>query len=368
VSVPEIAFVEFSKKETEQSIPERFEKQVRKYPRRVAIKTNQVQLTYNDLNKLANRLARVLLQQFHDDRPVAILLDHDAPAVVAILGALKAVKIFFLLDPALPAGRIEQILSDSGSNSIITNDKFYPTACDLLGPSGSIVNLDRSDDSINTENLALKTAPDSITYILYTSGSTGKPKGVIRTHRNDLRQIRHVTNSLNISEDDRITLLGSYGTGQGMTDIFCALLNGAMLFPRNLKTDGLDGLADWLIQERITFYHSAATVFRHFVHKLSGRELFPDLRIVRLGGETVSWKDVEFYKKRFSDNCLLANELSCSEVCTYSQFLVNKQTEINEVVPVGYPVEDKEILILDERGDKLGPGEIGEIAVRSRFL
>ncbi len=127
------------------------------------------------------------------------------------------------------------------------------------------------------------------------------------------------------------------------------------MFPRNLKTDGFNGLADWLMQERITFYHSAATIFRHFVHSLRGSERFPDLRIVRLGGETVSWRDVESYKKCFSDNCILANELSCSEASTFSQFLVNKQTEINVTVPVGYPTEDKEILILNDGGDRWGP-------------
>ena len=365
---PRNRFEEFSREETEQSIAERFEKQVRKYPHRIAVQTSHVQLTYNDLNNLANRLARVLLQQFPDDRPVAILMDHDAPAVAAIFGALKADKIFVLLDPALPDARIEQILSDSGSNSIVTNDKCFLTALDLLEGSRRIFNVDHCDAFINTDNLDLKISPDSIAYILYTSGSTGKPKGVIRTHRHDLRNIRHVTNSLSISDDDRITLLGSYSTGQGMTDIYCALLNGSTLFPRNLKTDGFNGLADWLMQERITFYHSAATIFRHFVHSLRGSERFPDLRIVRLGGETVSWRDVESYKKCFSDNCILANELSCSEASTFSQFLVNKQTEINVTVPVGYPTEDKEILILNDGGDRLGPGEIGEIAVRSRFL
>ncbi len=129
---PRNRFEEFSREETEQSIAERFEKQVRKYPHRIAIQTSHVQLTYNDLNNLANRLARVLLQQFPDDRPVAILMDHDAPAVAAIFGALKADKIFVLLDPALPDARIEQILSDSGSNSIVTNDKCFLTALDLL--------------------------------------------------------------------------------------------------------------------------------------------------------------------------------------------------------------------------------------------
>ena len=365
---PRNRFVEFSEEETEQSIAERFEKQVCKYPHRIAVHTNHVQLTYNELNELANRLARAMLEQFPDDGPIAILMEHDAPAVVAILAALKASKIFIPLDPALPDARIGQILRDSGSNSIVTNDKCLHTALDLLEGSRPIVNVDQYDASINTGNLDLKISPDSICYILYTSGSTGKPKGVIRTHRNDLRNLRHLTNSFAIGDDDRMTLLGSYSTGQGMADVFCALLNGATLFLRNLKTEGFNGLADWLMQERITFYHSAATLFRHFVHSLSGHEIFLELRIVRLGGEAVSWKDVESYKKHFSDNCVLANELSCSEAAIITQFLMNKSTEINVTVPVGYPVEDKEVLILGEHCKKLGPGEIGEIAVRSRHL
>ena len=104
------------------------------------------------------------------------------------------------------------------------------------------------------------------------------------------------------------------------------------------------------------------------MRELSDQEKLPDLRVVRLGSERVSWKDVESYKKHFSDSCVLANELSCSEANTITQFLVGKDTQINATVPVGFPVEDKEVLILDEQGNKLGPGEIGVVAVRSRFL
>lgn len=361
-------FVEFSREETDQSIVARFEKQVRKNPHRIAVQTSRVRIAYDDLNKSANRLARNLLQQFPENNPVAILMEHDAPVVVAILGALKASKIFIPLDPALPDARIGQILNDSGANVIVTNDQRQRTALDLVEGSRSIFNVDRYDTSVNIDNVDLKISPDSISYILYTSGSTGRPKGVIRTHRNDLHNIRHHTNSLCFSDDDRITLLGSFSTGQGIQDIFDALLNGATLFPRNLKSEGFNGLAEWLMKERITVYHSAATFFRHFVRNLSGEEKFPDLRVVRLGSEPVSWKDVESYKKHFSDVCVLANELSCSEANTISQFLVNKDTEINHTVPVGYPVEDKEILIVNERGDRLRPGEIGEIAVHSRYL
>jgi amino acid adenylation domain-containing protein len=365
---PGSRFVEFTRAETEQSIAERFEKQVRKNPCRIAVRTSGIELTYDDLNKLANRLARVLLEQFPDHNPVAILMEHDAPVIAAIFSALKSAKVFIPLDPALPDARIGHILDDSGANVIMTNDQRLETVLAWTGASRRVLNVDHFDTSLSTDNLDLKISPDSTSYILYTSGSTGRPKGVIRTHRNDLHNIRHHTNSLRFCDGDRMTLLGSFSTGQGIQDIFDALLNGATLFPWNLKTEGLNGLAEWLSKEKITVYHSAATLFRHFVRNLGGGESLPDLRVVRLGSEPMSWKDVDAFKEHFSDDCTLSIELSCSEANTIAQFLVNKQTEINITVPVGFPVEDKEILILDELGDKLGPGEIGEIAVRSRFL
>ena len=230
---PKNSFAEFSIEETEQSISERFEKQVRKYPRQIAVKTSDTQLTYADLNDLANRLGRTLLQQFRDNKPIAILLDHDAPAVVAIFAALKTSKLFFLLDPALPAERLGQILSDSGSDSIVTNDKFFPGASGLLESRGRIVNLDKPDNSTSTENLDLKISADSIAYILYTSGSTGKPKGVIRIHRNDLRNIRHVTNTLKdqFARSNYAARLLQYRSGNDRY-FLCATERGDVISPR----------------------------------------------------------------------------------------------------------------------------------------
>lgn len=360
-------FIEFSKAQTEQSVAQRFEKQVRKHPQSIAVQTERVQLTYNDLNQSANRLARLILQQSRDERPVAILMEHDAPAVVALLGALKASKIFLLLDPALPDTRIEQTLDDAGSNLIVTNDQNLGIAKDLLKRDQRLLNLNCCDSVSDASNLDIPNPPDSVSHILYTSGSTGKPKGVMRTHRNDLQNIRNRTNSFCIGGDDRITLLGSFSTGQGMTDIYAALLNGATLFPRNLKREGLLGLAEWLMQERITIFHSSATFFRHFVGELNSDVIFSGVRIVNVGGEPVTWKDVDLYRVHFPDDCVLVNELSCSEASTFAQFFVNKKTAINLTVPVGYPVEGKDVLILDDMGNTLSTGE-GEIAICSQFL
>ena len=365
---PEHCFIEFARSEIDQSVADRFEKQVVLYPHHLAVKTKLHQLTYFEFNGLANRIARAVRQRSHSNKPVALLLEHDASAVVSIFGVLKTGGCFVPLDPALPKSRLEFMLDDCGAKLIVTNDQRLSLASELLNTSRSIIDLDELDTSLGTDNLGLSIRSDGVTCILYTSGITGRPKGVIHTHRNELHNVMHHTNSLCLSSNDRLTLLGSYSTGQGMQDLYCALLNGATLYPYNLKSDGLTGMADWLNKEGMTVYHSAATVFRHFVRNLSGEQEFPQLRIVRLGSEQVSWKDVDSFRKHFSRDCVFVNALSSSETKTIRQYVLRKDSQIAGMVPVGYPVDDMDVLILDEFGKELGANQVGEIAVRSRYL
>ena len=96
---PSGTFIRFEKEDLEQSIPSRFEQQVRSYPDRLAIKSNSDELTYHELNQAANRLARVTLAVSDDSlNPVAVLFDESSPAITAILGMLKAAKICVPLD------------------------------------------------------------------------------------------------------------------------------------------------------------------------------------------------------------------------------------------------------------------------------
>src|SRR5262249_40367193 len=95
---------------------------------------------------------------------------------------------------------------------------------------------------------------------------------------------------------------------------------------------------------------------------------FPLLRVVRLGSEQVSWKDVELFRKHFSKDCVFVNALSSSETKTIRQYVLSKDSRIAGMVPVGYPVEDMDVLLLDESGNELSFNQIGEIAVRSRYL
>jgi non-ribosomal peptide synthetase component F len=159
----------------------------------------------------------------------------------------------------------------------------------------------------------------------------------MQTHGNVLHFMMNYTNALHICVEDRLTLLYSFSVNGGAHDIFAALLNGAALFPLDLKEDGFTDLADWLVKERITIYHSVPTVFRQFVDGLAAPTLFPDLRIIRLGGEPVYKRDLDVYRKYFSKDCILVNRLGSSETGSLRTYFINKETQITgNLVPVGY--------------------------------
>jgi len=178
---PSGSFVEFKKEEIEQSIPSRFEQIVRRYPEHIAVKTKHHELTYAALNKMANRVARAILsQRGTGPEPIALLLEHGAPAIAAILGLLKAGSIYVPLDPTYPHARIASMLEDLQAALIVTNNKNLSQTCELVkNVRHQLLNIDELDASLSTQDPDLCTSPDSLACILYTSGSTGQPKGVV---------------------------------------------------------------------------------------------------------------------------------------------------------------------------------------------
>ena len=321
-------------------------------------------------SQAANRLAHFLLRQRgHEPEPVALLVDYDAPTIAAILGILKAGKICVPFDPSYPETRAAYILGHSQARVIVSSNKKLSSSTRIPMNAQQLINLDEIDTHLPAENVGLKVSPDIFAFILYTSGSTGNPKGVIQNHRNILHWTLRTTNGFHIGADDRVSLLASLGGGQAVATAFNALLNGATLCAFNIKEEGMTHLANWLITERITLYISASTIFREFVGTLTEEEKFPKLRLVRLGAERVRKSDVKLYQKYFSPQSIFGVMLSSAETGALCQYFLNKETEITgETVPVGYAVDDVEILLLNDSGAKVGFNEIGEIAVRSRYL
>ena len=367
---PSGAFVEFKREEIEQSISDRFEQQVNKYPDRLAIKAGSCELTYDELNKTSNRVARAILSlRGTSDEPVPLLMENGPTLISAILGVLKAGKFYATLDPQYPRQRLSYMLEDSQAGFFITDTQNLPLASSWAQEGLQPLNVDELDTALSTDNVRLSISPDAYASIFYTSGSTGQPKGVLQNQRSMLHQISNHTNNRQICKYDRLTLLSSCSYSASIKDIFGALLNGAALLPFDLRTEGVSHLANWLAEEEITIYRSVPSVFRHFASVLTAEGKFPKLRLIHLGGEAFYKKDLEKYRDCFSPPCIFVSNMGCTEMGPARDYFIDRQSQVTgSVVPAGYAVEGVEVQLLDSGGQQLGFDSVGEIAFRSRYL
>ena len=362
--------MEFRKDAIEQSISRRFESMARMHPGRIAVCAREDQYSYDRLNRAANRVARTILSHCRTrNSPVALFLEQSTQQIIATLGTLKAGKFYVPLDPTNPATRNRYMLHDSAAKTIITNQTNLEAALTLSDRDNTILNIDRIADGIGEEDLVDSADPGDHSYVLYTSGSTGDPKGIVQNHRNVLHNVMRHTNAFRIRPEDRQTLLYTSSVYGGQRDMFNALLNGASLYIFVVKNEGMEDLANWLVSNKISIYCSVTTVFRQFVNRLTGVERFDDLRLIKLGGEATSVREVNAYKKYFSPDCIMHCGLGSTETGLARNYFIRKSTPISgNTVPLGYPIDDMDVLLLDDTGIPLTKNAAGEIAIRSRYL
>jgi amino acid adenylation domain-containing protein len=361
----------FAKADIHQSIPRRFEQQVEAYPDRLAVKDGSRTFTYRRLNEESNKVARTILEmRGKGEEPIALLFDQGIHAVVAILGILKAGKFYVALPPSATRPELEGVLSDCQPGLIVTNGTRLDLARRLTNKSDGFLNIDEIGETVENTNPIPELNDDRLAYIFYTSGTTGSPKGVFDSHINVLHNIMRYTNSLNIDHRDRISLIQSCNFSGTVSSLLCALLNGASVFPFDLRNKGIEKLAKWVEAEGLTVFHAVPMIFEQLI---DGAENLASLRLVRLEGDQAHQRQITLFQRNFprlfNEDCLLVNGLGTTETGLVRQFFVGPHSTVSsKSFPIGYPVDDTEICLLDENGDEVGAGEIGEITVISDYL
>jgi amino acid adenylation domain-containing protein len=351
-----------------EAISARFEKQVTANRQKVAISAHGGPLSYQALNEAANRIARALLNAVPHTQTVGVLIGQGSCVIAAMLGVLKARKIFVPLDPSQPPARLLQIIDDCQARVLVTDTQNLEGARTWLPADLQLLNVGELDGSVNGDNLELPVESEALACLIYTSGSTGVPKGVMQTHRNLLHKVEALTNLLQVDGHDRIGMLATCSVAQGVSTALQALLNGASLHPFDVKERGVGELAAWLTEQKITVLVCGPSTFRHFTRTLTPRDEFPDIRAIRLGSEQVLAGDVELYQRHFNTHCVLVGTLGSTEAGPIAACVMDHGTEIDDVVPAGYPVSGTTIRILDD-DERLSPvGEPGEIIVRSQSV
>jgi amino acid adenylation domain-containing protein len=360
-----------SKTEATESISGRFAKITARFPDRIAVSGALGEnWSYAELDARSTRIATRILERAKDNsETVAILMEHGPLLIAAILGALKAGKIYLALDSSDPVARLSAMLNDSGARLILTDGNNASLARLLAVPQLEVIEI--ADDAAfsSIKNLP-DVSPETGAWLMYTSGSTGTPKGVWQNHRGVIHHTEVYRDLIQLTSEDRLSLLTSCSLAASVTAIFSALLNGATLCPFHLRSQGVERLAVWLRKKKITVYHSVPTVFRHLARCSTDQPgIFETVRLIRLGGEPVLREDVKIFQEICAPESRLMHAFSSTETGLASALMINKQTALREPrVSVGRPVRGVEILLTGENGAPVRGGEEGAISIRSANL
>jgi non-ribosomal peptide synthetase component F len=227
----------------EQSIPQRFAEIVARHANRTAISSGSTEWSYAELDQRSNALALQILERSDaNSEPVALLMDHGAGLIAAILAVLKTGKIYVALDPNDSIERLAPMLSDSGAQLLIADQTNAAPANSLATGQLSILPFDDDFSTSWTCTNFSAVSPEAGAWLMYTSGSTGTPKGVWENHRGVMHHANVYRELIQLAPDDRLSLLTSCSFAASTTPLFAALLNGATLCPFHVRSRGVERL------------------------------------------------------------------------------------------------------------------------------
>lgn len=353
---------------TPQHVSGRFEEQVDAVGSQLAVHTASDSLTYAEVDARANGIAEKLrdLRAGAGTR-VALLTDQEPAGCSALVGILKSGATCVPISQSEPADRVAQILRDADARVVVTHRPYLDDVASL--PLENCQVLDLHDVTAVTTRTFPLPDPDGLTLILYTSGSTGRPKGVLQANAGSMQRARRWQEALGITSKDRVTLFATFATGQGSATTLLALLSGATLCPFQVRHEGTTRLSSWLREERVSVYISSVTLLRSLAKNLSDDVGYPDLRLVRFGGERVTPTDMTLIRRRFP-RAQLIHTYSASEtgnICMY-RIPPGARFAEDDAVPVGPPDDEMTVQVISDDGRDAPVGEVGEIVVRGPGL
>jgi|SRR5579871_6363471 len=324
-----------------QSFHQLFEAQVQRTPEALAVRANQASLTYGELNRRANQLAHHLARyNIGPEKIVGVSLPRSPEMLIALLAVWKAGAAWLPLDPAYPRERLEFMAVDAGATLVIDSHWLESRANAIERESPA--------------NSAIAAGPENLAYVIYTSGSTGAPKGVLLEHRGLCNLATFAARTFDLTTSDRVLQFAPLSFDASVWEIGMALVSGASLYvPEAAALLAGEELAELLRQQRIT----ALTLPPSILGSLPAGH-FPALRTLIAAGEpcppdlALAWmRGRSFY------NAYGPTETT---VCATLQLC---DRPYGSVVPIGKPIANTQIYLLDQYKQPVPIGVPGEIYI-----
>ena len=352
---------------TEQSVVQLFEQQVALSPDAIAVRIEDEQLTFSELNERANQLARLLTRHLADAGPeprIGFCLDRGPELIIAILGILKAGGVYVPLDPAYPVERLQFIATDSRLRLILTQARLKERMGSCSSEVLTLEDIREELTSQNRSNPPCRIDPDNLAYIMYTSGSTGKPKGVGIPHRGIIRLVRNPDYVL--LDRPVILQLAPVAFDASTFEIWGSLLNQGQLVLCPSATPSLEEIAQTIQRQSITTLWLTAGLFHRMAEEHPSA--LGQLQQLLAGGDALLPSVVEKMLREYG-TCQLINGYGPTENTTFSCCCrLNPAVTRQGTTPIGVPVRGSSAYVLDEWLQVVPIGVAGELYVGGEGL
>jgi amino acid adenylation domain-containing protein len=346
-------------------IHELFEAQAARTPDAVAVVFEDASLTYAELNARANRLAHHLRGcGVGAEVRVGVLMERSLEMVVSLLAVLKAAGAYVPLDPGLPAERLAYMLDDSAVPLVLVQAALRGAVPAREGVE--VLAVDALAERLAAEpaeNPALGAGPDSLAYVIYTSGSTGRPKGVMNQHRGVVNRLVWMQAHFGIGADDVVLQKTPFGFDVSVWEFFWPLQQGARLVVA--RPDGHRDpayLRDVIEREGVTTLHFVPSMLQPFVEAVEAGRC-PSLHHVVCSGEALSPALVERFYDRFAGPVVLTNLYGPTEAAVDVSCWTCSREDADGVVPIGRPVSNTQLYVLDSSLKPVPVGVPGELYI-----
>jgi amino acid adenylation domain-containing protein len=348
-------------------IHELFERRAAELPEATALTFEGASLTYGELNQRANRLAhRLQALGAGPETIVALLLEPSLQMVTAILAVLKAGAAYVPLDPEHPTDRLAFVLEDTHAPIVIAQQQLLDR---MPSHQAQTVCLDADEAALSFESAAnpdLLATPENLAYVIYTSGSTGQPKGVQIEHRHVARLLSATDAWYRFGRSDTWMLLHSYAFDFSVWELWGALAHGGRLVisPR-LTTRSPQALAQLVAREQVTVLNATPSLFLTVQEDLLRVAPRLALRSIIFGGEALAPAALRPWFDHFGDaGPALVNMYGITETTVHVTYRPLTAADCEQPAsPIGAPIPDLSLYILDPRSEPVPLGVAGELFV-----
>ena len=343
-------------------------------PEKTAFVDEHKKITFRELRMQAMALATRMIEKELFRKPVVVYLEKGVDVLVSFMGAAYSCNFYSPIDIDMPASRVNKILEVLQPSLVITTARLreafagYAYEGEYLLFEDAVV-LKVEEEMVNAARM--RGIDTDFLYVLFTSGSTGIPKGVTINHRSVIDYIDWVTETFAITEEDSFGNQAPFYFDNSILDIYSTIKSGATTYiiPKNLFAQPVP-LLEYLKEKRINtiFWVPSALIVVAKLKAFRNVDLSDTLRRVLFCGEVMPNKQLNTWR-RFLPDVLYANLYGPTEItdaCTY--YIVDREFADDEPLPIGIPMANTDILVLNDRNEPVEGDEIGELCVRGTSL